>query len=214
MKSNPKVGKKILKYCFENLGGHAFRCFDFSLQATRRGQSTTSMPFEDKEDAEIDEGFDYILRIAPRSSCEMAQLRWQTKELRHKSSPIFGWSGALINQALRNLSSDIALTKKDPYWPISLSPLFYDRAILTTLEKIWDFDQSALIFLGEPGTGKSPLGRSVLIMQVRLNQAKFNLDGYSCIRYIPEFGFLRGEPDCVLMDDFLDNISLNILDIL
>ena len=66
MKSNPKVGRKILQYCFENLGGHAFRCFDLSSQATRRGQSKTSMPFEDKEDAEIDEGFDYILRTAPR----------------------------------------------------------------------------------------------------------------------------------------------------
>ena len=101
MKSNPKVGRKILQYCFENLGGHAFRCFDLSSQATRRGQSKTSMPFEDKEDAEIDEGFNYILRTAPRSSCEMAQLRWQTKELRNKPSPIFGWPGALISQALK-----------------------------------------------------------------------------------------------------------------
>ena len=98
MKSNPKVGRKILQYCFENLGGHAFRCFDLSSQATRRGQSKTSMPFEDKEDAEIDEGFGYFFRTAPRSSCEMAQLRWQTKELRNKSSPIFGWPGALISQ--------------------------------------------------------------------------------------------------------------------
>ena len=60
MKSNPKVGRKILQYCFENLGGHAFRCFDLSSQATRRGQSKTSMPFQDKEDAEIDEGFEHF----------------------------------------------------------------------------------------------------------------------------------------------------------
>ena len=212
MKSNPKVGRKILQYCFENLGGHAFRCFDLSSQATRRGQSKTSMPFEDKEDAEIHEGFDYILRTAPRSSCEMAQLRWQTKELRNKSSPIFGWPGALISQALRNLSSDGALAKKEPHWPIPLSPLFYDRAILTTLEKIWDFDQSALILLGEPGTGKSPLGRSVLMAQVRHNQARFNLDGHPCVRCTPELDFLRGEPGRVLMGDFLDDTSLSILD--
>ena len=212
MKSNPKVGRKILQYCFENLGGHAFRCFDLSSQATRRGQSKTSMPFEDKEDAEIDEGFNYILRTAPRSSCEMAQLRWQTKELRNKSSPIFGWPGALISQALRNLSSDGALAKKEPHWPIPLSPLFYDRAILTTLEKIWDFDQSALILLGEPGTGKSPLGRSVLMAQVRHNQARFNLDGHPCVRCTPQLDFLRGEPGCVLMGDFLDDTSLSILD--
>ena len=212
MKSNPKVGRKILQYCFENLGGHAFRCFDLSSQATRRGQSKTSMPFEDKEDAEIDEGFNYILRTAPRSSCEMEQLRWQTKELRNKSSPIFGWPGALISQALRNLSSDGALAKKEPHWPIPLSPLFYDRAILTTLEKIWDFDQSALILLGEPGTGKSPLGRSVLMAQVRHNQARFNLDGHPCARCTPELDFLRGEPGCVLMGDFLDDTSLSILD--
>ena len=77
MKSNPKVGRKILQYCFENLGGHAFRCFDLSAQATHRGQSKTSMPFEDKEDAEIDEGFDYISRSEPQMLQEKTHKKWK-----------------------------------------------------------------------------------------------------------------------------------------
>jgi hypothetical protein len=48
--------------------------------------------------------------------------------------------------------------------------------------------------------------------QVRHNQARFNLDGHPCVRCTPELDFLRGEPGCVLMGDFLDDTSLSNLD--
>ena len=48
--------------------------------------------------------------------------------------------------------------------------------------------------------------------QVRHNQTRFNVDWQPCIRCAPELDFLRGEPGCVLMGDFLDDTSLNILD--
>lgn len=213
MTANPKVGRKILQYCLENLGGRAFMCFELTSQAVRKNSAKPGILFEDKEDEEIDQGFDHILRKAPRSSCEMAQLRWQTQELRNKDSPIFGWPSALVSQALRNVSSDGALVRKEANWPIPLTPQFYDRSILKALEKIWDFDQSALILLGEPGTGKSPLGRSVLMAQARHNVTRFNLNGAASIRCTPEMDFLRGEPGSVLMGDFLDDTALNILDL-
>ena len=212
MAANPKVGRKILQYCLENLGGRAFTCFDLTSQATRKAANKSNIPFEDKDGAEIDQGFDHILRKAPRTTSEMQQLRWQTKELRCKDSPIFGWPPALVTQALRHVSSDGALARKEVAWPIPLTSDYYEPSILQILEKIWDFDQSALILLGEPGCGKSPLGRSILMAQARHNQSRFNLDGQVCVRCTPELDFLRGEPGSVLMGDFLDDTSLNILD--
>lgn len=212
MAANPKVGRKILQYCLENLGGRAFTCFDLTSQATRKAANKSNISLEDKDDAEIDQGFDHILRKAPRTTSEMQQLRWQTKELRCKDSPIFGWPPALVTQALRHVSSDGALARKEVAWPIPLTSDYYEPSILQILEKIWDFDQSALILLGEPGCGKSPLGRSILMAQARHNQSRFNLDGQVCVRCTPELDFLRGEPGSVLMGDFLDDTSLNILD--
>ena len=212
MMSNPKNGRNILQYCLENLGGRIFRCYELTSQAVRKGSTKSSIPFEDKEDTEIDEGFDHILQHAPRSSCEMAQLRWQTKELRSKNSPIFGWPPALVSQALRNISSDGALARKEFHWPIPLTPKYFQKEVLQALEHIWDFDLSAFVMLGEPGSGKSPLGWSVLMAQVRHNKTRFNVEGQPCIRCTPELDFLRGEPGSILMGDFLDDTSLSMMD--
>ena len=184
--------------CLENLGGRSFRCFELMSQAMRKPAKATAIPFEEKEDDEIDEGFNHIMQNAPRSSSEMAQLKWQTKELRNKSSPIFGWPVQLVAQALRNLSSDGALARKEYHWPIPLTPTYYELDVLKALGHVWGFDQSAFIMLGEPGSGKSPLGRSVLMAQVRHNQTHFNLQGQPCIRCTPELDFLRGEPGSAL----------------
>lgn len=120
----PKVARKILQYCLENLGGRSFRCFELMSQAIRKPAKATAIPFEDKEDDEIDEWFNHIMQNAPRSSSEMAQLKWQTKDLRNKSSPIFGWPVQLVAQALRNLSSNGALARKEYHWPIPLTPTY------------------------------------------------------------------------------------------
>ena len=141
----------------------------------------------------------------------MQQLRWMTKELRRKASPIHGWPQALVDRALRNLASDGALARKEFDWPIPLTTKYYHSWLLEIMEEIWDFDLSAFTMLGEAGAGKSPLGRSVLMAQVRHNKARFNLSGQPCIRSTPEIDFLRGEQGSVLMGDFLDDTSLHML---
>jgi len=206
MQPSPKGGRKIL----QNLGGRIFKCFELTSQASRKGPKPDSS-FEEKDDDDIDAGFDHILKMGPRSSCEMAQLRWQTKELRNKSSPIFGWPVALVSQALRNLAADGALARKEHHWPLPLTPKYFRAEVLKALEAIWDFDQASLVMLGEPGGGKSPLGRSVLFAQCRHNLERFQVQGQPCIRCTPELDFLRGEPGSVLMGDFLDDTALNLL---
>eukprot|EP00438_Fugacium_kawagutii_P023266 Skav224631 [mRNA] locus=scaffold1903:97011:98423:- [translate_table: standard] len=141
----------------------------------------------------------------------MAQLRWQTKAIRKADSPIHGWPTSLVEKALRNLASDGALARKEFHWPIPLTVKYYHPWLLKILENIWDFDQSAILLLGEAGIGKSPLGRSILMAQVRYNKERFQAEGEPCIRCTPEIDFLRGEPGSILMGDFLDDTSLSLL---
>ena len=108
----PTVGRKILQYCLQNMGGTQLRCFDCAADAPT---AKSRKVFDDLEDEGLDQGFDFIAKHAPRSSCDLAQLRWQTKELRKSTSPIFGWPQNLVQQALRQLSSEGALARKDTY---------------------------------------------------------------------------------------------------
>ena len=101
--------------------GWAYLQVELTSQASRKGPKPDSS-FEEKDDDDIDAGFDHILKMVPRSSCEMAQLRWQTNELRNKSSPIVGWPVALVSQALRNLAADGALARKEHHWQLPLTP--------------------------------------------------------------------------------------------
>lgn len=209
MQQNPKIGRKVLQYCLEGLGGRQFKAFELSNMATRKGAKTS--PFDEKGDAEIDAGFDFILKCGPRSSSENQQLRWQTKTTRDPNSPIYGWPTGLVDKALRNLASDGALARKEFDWPIPLSLRYYQPWLLNIVEQIWDFDQSALLLLGEAGVGKSPLGRSVLMAQARHNKTHFQAEGSPCIRCTPEIDFLRGEAGSIIMGDFLDDTSLATL---
>ncbi len=161
--------------------------------------------FDELEDDDLDKGFDYMSKHAPRSCCDLRQLRWQTKELRKSSSPIFAWPQGLVQQALRQLSAEGALARKEFAWPLPLTPVFFQTWLLEILEEIWNFDLSALVMLGEHACGKSPLGRSVLMAQCRFNQKKFNVAEEPCIRCSPVIDFLRGGAGTAIMGDFPDD---------
>ena len=173
----------------------------FDLQSFATSKSSSSR-FEEKTDDEIDAGFDFFQNDGPRSSSEMAQLRWMTKAIKNPGSPIFGWPTVLVEKALRKLATDGALAKKEYQWPIPLTSRYYHPWVLEIPEKVWDFDVSAFMLLGEAGAGKSPLGRSILMAQVPHNQTRFKCRQQPCIRCTPEIDFLRGS---VIMGDSLDD---------
>ncbi len=183
------------------MGGLQFRCFGLTADAPT---SKNKKVFDELED-NLDKGFDYISKHAPRSSCGLQQNRWQTKEWRKSSSPIFAWPHGLVQQALRQLSAEGALARKEFAWPLPLTPVFFQTWLLEILEEIWNFDLSSLVMLGGPACGKSPLGRGVLMAQCRFNQQKFNVAGEPGIRCSPEINFLGGEAGTVIMVDFLDD---------
>ena len=165
--------------------------------------------FEELEDEDLDAGFDFLSKHGPRSGSDLQQLHWQTKELRKKDSPVFGWPQALVDKALRTLSSDGALARKEFDWPLSLTSTFFRPWVLEILEAVWDFDKSSLVLLGESGAGKSPLGRSVLMAQCRRNKQIFECHHQPCIRCTPELGSCAGSP----IGDFLDDPTSSELSI-
>ena len=113
-------GRKVLQHCLlESMGGQ-FRCFQLAMQATAPRKQAA---FEELEDEELDAGFDFLSKHGPRSGSDLQQLRWQTKELRKKDSPVFGWPQALVDKALRALSSDGALAEKGIRLPWALKIL-------------------------------------------------------------------------------------------
>ncbi|OLP82650.1 hypothetical protein AK812_SmicGene36685 [Symbiodinium microadriaticum] len=81
--TDAKVGKKIIQYTLENLGGRQYKVFDL-LSYTTPAKFNLSR-FEDKDDEEIDKGFDFSQDDAPRSTAEMAHLRWMTKRARKQN---------------------------------------------------------------------------------------------------------------------------------
>ncbi|CAJ1456734.1 unnamed protein product [Effrenium voratum] len=206
------AGKKIMQYCLENMGARQYRCFQLTNQAISNS-SRTKAAFDDLEDRELDAGFDYLIKNGPRSGSDLRQLRWQTKELRRKESPVYNWPAGVVDKALRTLASDGALARKEFDWPLPLTSTFFKRWVLDILENVWDFDHSAFVLLGEPGAGKSPLGRSVLMAQCRRNAQSFEGDQRPCIRCSPEIDFFRGEQGTVTMGDFLDDPSTSDLSI-
>ena len=206
--SNVKNGRKILQYMLEGLGGRQLKCFELQSQAATKN---TASKFEDKTDEEIDAGFDFIAHEGPRSTSDMAQLRWMTKSIKNSSSPIYNWPTVLVEKALRNLATDGALAKKEFSWPLPLTSTYFHPWLLELLETVWDFDMSALIMLGEAGSGKSPLGRSVMMAQARHNQVRFGSRLKPCIRCSPEIDFLRGEQGFITMGDFLDDTCMRVL---
>ena len=188
--SDAKIDIKIVQYMLENLGGRQLKVFDL---VSHTAPKTSSGKFEDKDDDEIDRGFAFIRNEGPRSTTEMAQLRWMTKNLKSPTSPIYQWLNSLVEKALKNMATDGALAKKEFAWPIPSTEKYYHKWLLGILEKIWNFDQSAFLMLGEAEAGESPLGRSVLKAQVRHSQHRFKARGSPCIRCTAEIDFLRGK---------------------
>ena len=185
------------------MGGRQFRCFDLSTE-TAASQAKLKA-FEELDDDALECGFEFLRKNAPRSGRDLQQLSWQTKEIRKKTSPINGWPVSLVEKALRCLSTEGALARKEFDWPLPLTEKFFQKWILEKLEKIWNFDVAALVMLGEPNTGKSPLGRSILMAQCRYNRTRFSREEAPCIRCTPEVDFLHGEAGSVIMGDFLDD---------
>ena len=66
MSQKPTVGKKILQYCLQNMGGRQFRCFDLSTE-TAASQAKLKA-FEELDDDALECGFEFLRKMRPEAA--------------------------------------------------------------------------------------------------------------------------------------------------
>ena len=92
-------------------------------------------PFADSAPRqELDAGFEFIETHSPRATGGLEQLRWSTKQLAEKTSPMRGWPVGLAQKALRAITTEGVLVKKEHAWFITLTPQHYEPWFISMLE--------------------------------------------------------------------------------
>lgn len=198
-----KAVKKCLHYLFECLGG--FQCRQHVLRIREEGK-----PEADRTPEEWDYGFDFIQDHGPRENIKNRQLRWITKEIARKDSPIYKWSPVLVEKSLRNLAQDGVLSQVHEVWPLTLYDL--DIRILRALEPlIPTLVEKAVGFHGLPGAGKTPVARTLAMAISRYWIHKARKDGEirPSFRQACEFDFFRGQAGSLMRPDIFDDGTLS-----
>ncbi|CAK0894551.1 unnamed protein product [Prorocentrum cordatum] len=204
---HPKIGVRVFQYIFEHMGGKQFRQFHLSPEVKQKSKVDT---FYEMSDEDIDAGFTYIIKNAPRTTSECAQLVWQTKALK-QGAPLHGWPIALVDKALRNVLAEGVLAKKEYQRNLFLCEKHFKPWFLNILKGRID-PLTSLALVGEPNCGKTPVGKAYLFAMCDRNARVHGLDQDKvCIRVTPEIDFLRGEPGALTMGDFVDDGCLNQL---
>ena len=209
--AHPKIGVKVWQYALSHLKGHHIFTRYLTPEGSR-GTSATDNIMRSLTDEQIDAGFDYLKdpKNRPVSTRPFDVLRWTTHALSpgNSDSPIAGWSPPLVKEAIRLLSAEGSLAQPRTKFGL-VFPTHYQQWLVDVLEHVWDPEQKAITFLGEPQAGKSPAGRSLLMGCTRHNKRKYDLAGEPSIRVAADIDFLRGQEGHLLMGDMLDDGDCN-----
>ena len=177
---NKQKARRGFQWLLEQLGGIQFRSFSLSAEK-RRPASTRAPPGEDEQDA----GWDYIIQSGERDKGNLKQLRWIHRNINREGSPIHGWNEKLVQRALDSLANDGCLATLCDRYDLTIAAI--EPPVLEILESIVPFLRGhALWMLGEPGVGKTPLGRILAMMFSRYH------NGAGTFRTASDFDFFRG----------------------
>ena len=142
----------------EQLGGNQFR--RFSLSAEKR-KVIAGRPPANGEDQ--DAGWDFIIQHGERDKGNLKQLRWIHHNINGDGSPIHGWNEKLVQRALDSLANDGTMAAVISRYNLTIDAIEPD--VLEIIEKVVPHLRGhALWLLGEPGVGKTLLGRMLAMM--------------------------------------------------
>ena len=100
----------------------------------------------------MDKGYDHILKECPRHTENFAQLRFVANERLDETSPLLGWSKAVIKEAISAIASETSIATTERYCPITILDIAPDlRALLKPLMS--SFGSKSMVMLGKPGWG-------------------------------------------------------------
>ena len=175
-------GRKAFQRMLEMLGGTQFLWFTLAMADEKQLLSRET----------IEAGFPFIDANAPRSDAQNAILRWITVQLNDAESPIFGWREALVAKAVQNLKQEAILAKTRTYYPVTLDDLasWFVDILEDVLPGMLD---KALIFLGEPGIGKTPVCYAISMALSRYHINADQVDVQPSFRVAPDLDSFRGE---------------------
>ena len=154
----------------------------------------------------------FVLQHSDQCCRGLAKLRWVSKELADETSPIFGWKRALIMEAVDTMKRESVVAKTERYCPVTLVDLApYIRDILKTI--IPTLRSKAVVFVGKPGWGKTPLMQSLsmAVSQYWINNADVETHASEPgFRTAECLDFFRGEEGFVERPDIFDDGDLNV----
>ena len=168
------------------MGGLQFCRFFLSTEKKRPASARPTLSEEQQED-----GWRFIQKEGELDKSELKQLRCIhrhiSRDISREGSPIHGWSEKLVQRALDSLQNDGCLSAKITRWDLTIQD--FEVEVVRMLESVLPHlcDQS-LWLLGEPGVGKTPLGRTIAMAFSRYNE------GTGAFRSASDFDFFRGVP--------------------
>ena len=179
--NNAKNTKKALQFMLDQLGGVQFRIFALTpaLKKAPKG-------IPEKSEEDLDKGFEYIRVHGERDKGALKQLLWIQKAITG-DTPIKGWRDGLVQRCLDSLATDATMSKLVTRYDLTMAD--FDEQFQNIFQGIVPYlREHALWILGEPGKGKTPLGRVLAMMFSRLH------GGPGCYRSASDFDYFRGAP--------------------
>lgn len=174
--SNKKLVHKAFQWMLEQLGGSQFLQYSLTLE---RKPSKSSAP--EPEEA----GWNFIMEHGELDKSNLRQLRWIYSQINDPDSPICGRSEKLVQKALDSLQNDTCVAKLCTRYDLTMRDVEPEiRDVLEVL--VPHLRNHALWLFGEPGKGKTPLGRIVAMLFSRFH------GGEGLYRSTCDLDFFRG----------------------
>ena len=179
--TNAKNTKKALQFMLEQLGGVQFRLFTLTPALKK-----VAKPVPEKSEEDLDKGFEYIRLHGERDRGDLKQLLWIQKAITG-DTPIKGWRDGLVQRCLDSLATDATMSRLVTRYDLTLAD--FEEEIQSMLQSIVPYlREHSLWLLGEPGKGKTPLGRVIAMMFSRFH------GGTGSYRSGSDFDYFRGCP--------------------
>lgn len=189
--ANKKLARKGFQWLLEQLGGSQIRCYSLSPEI-RAVKPKAPEPDE--------AAWNFLLEHGEMDKSGLKQLRWIHAQIHDPQSPIHGWSDKLVQRALDSLANDSCVAKLSTRYDLTMHDVEPEvRDIMEII--VPQLRTHSLWLLGEPGKGKTPLGRIVAMMFSRFHgedgafRSTCDLDFFRGIHFNPAIPALYDDGD-------------------
>ena len=195
--THAKTTKKALQFMLEQMGGVQYRLFMLTPEQKKKAK----VP-QEKSDEELEKGFQYIREYGERDKGNLKQLQWIQRNIAG-NTPIKGWKDGLVQRCLDSLANDATMADLITRSDLVISD--FEEEIQQLFFKIVPYlREHAIWILGEPGKGKTPLGRVSAMMFSRFH------GGVGSYRTGSDVDYFRGCPFSTVVPAIYDDGEIGL----